>query len=254
MPCFFWNGSLYCGAQLHDARHVGFVEGGQDRGGLLGFDQALGDPLAQAAHALAGLAGTGRWGGRRGLGAAARRAGWPWPAGGRSRWRCGRALAAAGGASRKARTSPLVIRPPGPVPATRRRRRPARRPAGGPPARAVDPRRPVARRRGAGAAGAASRPFGRLGGRRGAAAGAGRPAAAQVPDGSIVPTVAPIGDGLALGHADLQDPEPGAGTTLRGLVGLELEERLAGLHRDAVGLEPARQDALGDRFAHARAR
>ena len=44
-------------AQLDHARHVGFVEGGQDRRGLLGLDQALGDPLPEPAHPLAGLAG-----------------------------------------------------------------------------------------------------------------------------------------------------------------------------------------------------
>ena len=65
---------LVAGAQVHDPRHVGFVEGGQDRGGLLGLDQALGDALAEAAHPLAGLAaggrGTGILRGRR-----------PWPDG-----------------------------------------------------------------------------------------------------------------------------------------------------------------------------
>ena len=50
------------GAQLDHPRHVGFVEGGEDRGGLLDLDQPLGDALAQAAHALAGFAGSGRCG------------------------------------------------------------------------------------------------------------------------------------------------------------------------------------------------
>ena len=43
------------GPQLDHSRHVGFVEGGQDRGGLLDFDQALGDFLAEPAHALTGF-------------------------------------------------------------------------------------------------------------------------------------------------------------------------------------------------------
>ena len=44
------------GAQVHDPRHVGLVEGREDRGGVLDFDQALGNLLAEPAHALAGFA------------------------------------------------------------------------------------------------------------------------------------------------------------------------------------------------------
>ena len=58
-PCLFLEGLLVAGAQLDDARHVGLVEGGEDRGGLLDFDQALGDALAKPAHALAGFAPSG---------------------------------------------------------------------------------------------------------------------------------------------------------------------------------------------------
>ena len=55
-PCFFLKRFLVLGPQVHDPRHVGLVEGRQDRGGLLGLDQPLGDPLADAAHPLPGLA------------------------------------------------------------------------------------------------------------------------------------------------------------------------------------------------------
>ncbi len=59
------------------------------------------------------------------------------------------------------------------------------------------------------------------------------------------------GDCLPLGYADLQDPRARRRHDVRRLVGLELEQRLTGLHRRSLGLEPARDDALGDRFAHA---
>ena len=55
-PVLLLKRLLVLGAQVHHPRHVGFVEGRQDRGGLLGLDQALGDLLAEAAHALAGFA------------------------------------------------------------------------------------------------------------------------------------------------------------------------------------------------------
>ena len=49
-------------------------------------------------------------------------------------------------------------------------------------------------------------------------------------------------------------PEPGAGTTLLALSVSSSKSGSPGLHERAVGLEPAREDPLGDRFAHARDR
>ena len=40
-------------AQIHGGAHVDLVKGGQDRGGVLGLDEALCDALAQGAHAFA---------------------------------------------------------------------------------------------------------------------------------------------------------------------------------------------------------
>ena len=59
------------------------------------------------------------------------------------------------------------------------------------------------------------------------------------------------GDGRPLGDADLERAGRGGGDDGARLVGLELEERVARLDGRAVGLEPAREDALGDRLADA---
>ena len=65
-------------AQGHGRGHVDFIEGGQDRGGVLGLDQALGDALAQGGHALArdrafsGLRGRGLVGGEGAAGGGGR--------------------------------------------------------------------------------------------------------------------------------------------------------------------------------------
>ena len=216
---------LVAGAQVDHPRHVGFVEGGQDRGGLLGLDQALGDLLAEPAHALAGLArpagrtgGRGR-GGRRSLAGGARR-GRRSPAGAVARrFEVGQHVslgdpAAGPGGGDPGDVDALL----GDQPADGRRERSIavlrrRRPA---------PPRPGLRRGRA--------PLGRCGGR------AARPApalgrAAGGPAGSIVPTVAPIGDRLAFGDADLQDARARRRHDAAGLVGLELEQRLAGLDR-----------------------
>src|SRR5205823_1640953 len=49
--------------QGHDGGQVGLVEGGERGGRLLRLDEAGGDPLADRAHPLAGLALAGRGGG-----------------------------------------------------------------------------------------------------------------------------------------------------------------------------------------------
>ena len=73
--------------------------------------------------------------------------------------------------------------------------------------------------------------------------------------GSIVPTVGADGHRLALGHADLQDARAGgADTTLLALSVSSSKSGSPALTERAVGLEPAREDAFGDRFAHARGR
>ena len=71
------EGVLVLSAQVHHRAHVHLVVGGEHGGGLLGFDQALGDGLAQTAHrhALLGTlafgdrgSGSRRGGTGRGLG------------------------------------------------------------------------------------------------------------------------------------------------------------------------------------------
>ena len=59
---------LILGAQIHDARHVGFIEGRQDGGGLLRLDEPLPDLLADTAHPLASLTRQGPFHGSPGLG------------------------------------------------------------------------------------------------------------------------------------------------------------------------------------------
>src|SRR4051794_40900508 len=50
-------------ANGHDGRHVHLVEGGEHGRGALGLEQALGNRLTTARHALAGLfTGAGCWG------------------------------------------------------------------------------------------------------------------------------------------------------------------------------------------------
>ena len=56
---FVLEGVLVLAAQGADSGEIGLVEGRQDRGGVLGRDQPLGDALADAAQPLACLAWAG---------------------------------------------------------------------------------------------------------------------------------------------------------------------------------------------------
>ena len=230
---------LVPGPQVHDARHVGLVEGGQDGGGLLGLDQPLGDPLADAAHPLAGLAGPRR----------RRRAGRAAP----GRVPRGGAGASGAGVARCASTSSLVMptASAGPLDLARGRR-PPRRPAGGRRARARPPSPPLA----------SARPRAarcrRLGGRgrrlRRSAVGRARRGRRPRPARGVDRADGRAdGDRLALGDGDLAGrPAAGAGTTLLALSVSSSKSGSSAFTADAVGLQPARQDALGDRLADAR--
>ena len=231
------EGVLVLRAQVHDPRHVGFVEGRQDRGGLLGLDQPLGDLLADAAHPLAGLArrpparrrGAGPGGGTAGAGG--RRAA---RAGGR-RGEVGEDVAlgepaASAGPLDLGRVDVLL----GDEPADGGRER--RAPPFGAGAAGGGPAGGFGRRRGAGAGAAWRRRRRRGRGPRG------RSCRRSAPMATVVPSATPT----------FRTPDDGGGDDVARLVGLQLEERVARLDGGAVGLQPARQDALGDRLADAR--
>ena len=55
---------------------------------------------------------------------------------------------------------------------------------------------------------------------------------------------------LSFRDANLEHPRVGRRNVTADLVGLELEQGLAGLDFRAVGLQPAGQDPLGDRLSH----
>jgi hypothetical protein len=57
------EGFLHFAAQLHDGRHVGFIEGGEDRSGVLRHDELLRDLPPERAEALARGAAFARGGG-----------------------------------------------------------------------------------------------------------------------------------------------------------------------------------------------
>ncbi len=208
---------LVLSTQVHHPRHVGFVEGGQDRGGLLGFDQALGDLLAEPAHALASFSRPPSWSSSLARPGPAGSS-WPERSPGPERPSASRGLrgfevgedvslgdAAAGAGGGDAGDVDLVLgdhpadgrRQPNPAPSPwpcAAWRRPAARPCGGPTIAAAVPA-PMPSR--------AFRP--------------GRSCRRSRRSATVSPSAT----------RDLQDPRARRRHDAAGLVGLELEERLA---------------------------
>ena len=247
-PCFFWNDSLYCDRSASDGRHVGFVERRQDGGVLLGGQQPLGDALADRRHALARLAAA---------------------VGGRLSW-C-RRLACDGGrraacttrvAGRSRSERPTGVRRRGSLRQERlhvllddaaaaagagelaRSRRPRRRPVVGRTATAAAPTGGGGRRQPGSALsstdGPARPPLSAVAAAPTPFLDRGRPPRRRGPSGP--PST-----------AMRRTPVAGGGHFRRGLVGLQFVHRFVGAHGVAVGLQPAREDALGDRLSDRRA-
>ena len=228
---------LVARAEVDHAGHVGLVEGGQDRGGLLGLDQALGDPLAEAAHPLPRLA-VGRRARGRLRAAAVRR--WR-PAARRSR--AGAAVAgdfqvrqhvslgdpSAGAGGGDLGGVDLLL---GHQPADGRREGQARRRWAWP--------EPGGRRRG--------RAVGR--GRRCRRGGCGgrRPA---WPPGRACRSVAPMATVSPSATATLSTPVAAAGTTLLALSVSSSKSGSPALTSEPSGLSQRDEDSLGDRLADA---
>ncbi len=237
---------LVLGAQLDDPRHVGFVEGREDRGGLLDLDQALGDPLAEPAHALAGFS-RAVWPARHGAAGAAAPARLGW---------AGAAAGVAGGLRRAIEVGqdvPLGDAAAGPgggdpgdvdaflgdQPADGRRERSTAAPSA------------AAGAAGAGGRGAAARGLLRRRGRGPRAAAALQPAAAAIPPGRSCRRSRRWPPSRLPRRRSSGRPSSGAGTTLLALSVSSSNSGSPAWTDAAVGLEPARQDPLGDRLAHA---